>query len=353
MSTNILRTAFLTLFLTLTCLAGFACDSPQEPPKNVTLLAHVNKYSSTGYNDCWGYTANGREYALLGVKNGTSIIDITETDNPVEIAFITSNRSDWKDIKTYQTYAYAVNETGGGLQIIDLSDLPNSATLAATYTGFATSHNIFIDEQNGILYAEGSPANPVRVLSLANPESPIEIATFGRECHDIYVQDNRAFISEGNKGSIGIYDVTDPGAPSLLQQINFPLAGYVHNAWLTEDGNYLMSTEETQNKTVKLWDIRDLSNVSIADDYLGPNNFAHNAHIKGNHAYISHYASGLRIIDLSDPKNINEVGSYDTKDAWGAFPFFPSGKILISDIDDGLYVVKFDDPDKASELSTK
>ena len=353
MSTSKLRTAFTALLLTLICLAGFACDPTQEPPKNVTLLAQVNKYASTGYNDCWGYTANGREYALLGVKNGTSIIDITETDNPVEIAFIASSRSAWKDIKTYQTYAYVVNETGGGLQIIGLSDLPNSATLAATYTGLSTSHNIFIDEQNGMLYAEGGTTNPVRILSLANPESPIEISSFGKECHDIYVQDNRAYISEGNRGAIGIYDVTDPAAPSLLQQIYIPLAGYVHNAWLTEDGNYLMSTEETQNKTVKLWDIRDLSNISISDDYLGPNSFAHNAHIKGNYAYISHYASGLRIVDLSDPKNITEVGSFDTKDAWGAFPFFPSGKILISDIDEGLYVVRFDDPNRASELSTK
>ncbi|MCH8980762.1 hypothetical protein IH922_01945, partial [candidate division KSB1 bacterium] len=81
--------------------------------------------------------------------------------------------------------------------------------------------------------------------------------------------------------------------------------------------------------------------------------FAHNAHIKGNHAYISHYESGLRIVDLSDPKNMNEVGFYDTRDLWGVFPFLPSGKILISDIEDGLYVVRFDDPVKASELSEK
>ncbi len=104
---------------------------------------------------------------------------------------------------------------------------------------------------------------------------------------------------------------------------------------------------------MKLWDIRDLSNISISDDYLGPNNFAHNAYIKGNHAYISHYASGLRIVDLSDPKNMNEVGSFDIRDLWGVFPFLPSGKILISDIEDGLYVVRFDDPVKASELSEK
>jgi len=353
MSFHNLRKGFILLVLAIVCLAALACDQEEEP-KNVTLLAHVNQYSSPGYNDCWGYTApDHREYALLGVRNGTSIIDITDTDNPVEIAFIASNHSVWKDIKTYQSYAYAVNESGGGLQIIDLSALPNSATLVATYNGFSTSHNIFIDEENGILYAEGGPSKRVQVLTLANPESPVEIATFGVECHDIYVQENRAYISEATRGSIGIYDVTNPSAPSFLKRINIPLAGIAHNTWLTEDGNHLMSTEETQGKTVKLWDIRDLDNISISDDYLGPNNFAHNAHIKGNHAYISHYASGLRIVDISDPKNIVEVGVYDTKDAWGVFPYFPSGKILISDIEDGLYIVRFEDSGEASDLSKK
>lgn len=338
-----LRTGYMPVILAILALAALACSGTKElDSKNVTLLAHVNEYASTGYNDIWGYTApDGREYALLGVKNGTSIIDITDTDNPVEIVFIASTHSQWQDIKTYQSYAYAVNESGGGVHIIDLSALPNSATLVATYTGFSTSHNLFIDEGNAIMYAAGSASNPVRVLSLADPENPVEIATFGVECHDIYVQSNRAYISEGNQGSIGIYDVTSPSAPILLEQIHFPLAGYVHNAWLTEDGNYVMSTEETRGKTVKLWDIRDLGNISISDEYLGRNNLAHNGHIKGNYAYISHYESGLRIVDLSDPANIVEAGYYGTRNAWGAFPFLPSGNILISDINDGLYIVKF------------
>ncbi|RMF57762.1 MAG: choice-of-anchor B family protein, partial [Calditrichaeota bacterium] len=130
----------IVLFLFSSILLG------QGSP-NVTLLAHINQYPSAGYNDCWGYVdSNGREYALLGVQSGTSILDITDTDNVVEVAFIPSAVNLWKDIKTYQTYAYVVTEGSGGMQIIDLSDLPNSATLVGTYTGFSTSHNIFIDE---------------------------------------------------------------------------------------------------------------------------------------------------------------------------------------------------------------
>ena len=344
------------ILITALCVITLACEQ-NDPPKNVTLLAHVNQYASTGYNDCWGYTApDGREYALLGVKNGTSIVDITNIGTPVERAFISSSRSDWKDIKTFQNYAYAVNETGGGLQIIDLSDLPNSASLAATYNGISASHNIFIDEQNGLLYAEGGGSKPVIVFSLANPESPLEISNFGIECHDIFAQGNRAYISEGGRGSVGIWDMTAPAAPVFLQRIKFPLSGYVHNAWLTEDGQYLMSTEETKNKTVKLWDIRDLDSASISDDYLGPNSLAHNVHIKGNYAYISHYESGLRIVNITNPPDIFEAGLYDTENAWGTFPYFDSGKILISDIEDGLFVVRFEETaivDRVSEKSHK
>lgn len=318
---------------------------------NVPLLVNVNQYPSAGYNDCWGYTApDGREYALLGVETGTSIIDITDAPTVTEIAFIPSSNSLWKDIKTYQHYAYVVTDANGnGMQIIDLSDLPNSATLVGTYTGFSTSHNIYIDITNAMLYAEGSSSQPVRTISLANPLSPTQISFFGIECHDVYVQDNKAYVSEGNSGSYGIYDVSNPNVPSLLQRLNVPSAGYCHNAWVSEDGNYMMTTEETTGKTIKVWDISNLSNITLTDNILAPTGLAHNTHLKGDYAYVSHYADGLRIYDISDPSDIFEAGYYDSYaspgggfvGAWGAFPFFASGKVLISDMQTGLYVVFF------------
>lgn len=311
---------------------------------NVTLLKHIDDHHSAGYNDCWGYTApDGQEYALLGVQSGTSIIDITDAANASEVTFIPSTFSLWKDIKTYQHYAYAVNENGMGLQIIDLSNLPASATLVATFTGFTSMHNIFIDENSGILYASpGSGSSPAIAYSLANPVAPVQLSTFGIHNHDAYARNNTIYLSEGWDGSFSIYDLTTPAAPSLLARFNIPSPGYVHNAWLTEDGNHLMTTEETNGKTVKMWNIQNLGNITLESEYLGPNGIAHNTHIKGNYAYLSHYQSGLRIVDVSDPTAMTEVGYYDTADAWGAWPFFDSGKVLISDIQDGLYIVFFD-----------
>ncbi len=333
-------------------LSAFAAPSLGQGSANVVLLAHMDKYPAVGYSDLWGYTApNGREYALEGAKSGTSIVDIADPNNLVEVAFISGPTSSWREIKTYQQYAYVVNETGGGMQIIDLSNLPVSATLINTYTGFTTSHNIWIDGPAGMLYAEGSSAQPIRVISLANPTSPVQVHTFGIECHDVVVQNNLLYVSEGNQGAWGIYNVSTPTAPMRLGTVNAPApAGYAHNCWPTPDGNYLMTTEETTGETVKMFDVTNLSSPVLTDQYLGASGLAHNVYIRENFAYIAHYADGIKIVDIADPFNIFETGFYDTNPAtggfngvWGLYCFFTSGKIIASDIQNGLWVFFFDD----------
>ncbi len=327
---------------------------------NLPLMSHFNPYPAVGYNDCWGYTApDGREYGLLGVNNGTSIVDLSEPDSPVEIGFIPTDTGIWKDIKTYQHYAYVVIDAiGDGLQIIDLADLPNTATLVNTYrgNGFGSSHNIFIDTKNGVLYAQGGRG--VRIISLEDPVNPVQITDiplFGQfDVHDIYVQNHLLYVAEGWVNSFSIFDVSDLANPILLQRFITPTAGYAHNCWATPDGRYLLTTEEVpENLTVKVWDISDLQNITPVDEYIsGASNPArpHNVMVKGHYAYISHYWDGLRILDITDPRNVGEVGFYDTypeagsafEGNWGVYPFFKSGKVLASDRTYGLFVLFFE-----------
>ncbi|MFQ6115368.1 MAG: choice-of-anchor B family protein, partial [bacterium] len=322
----------------------------------MSLLENVNLYSS--YNDCWGYSApDGREYAIIGTSTGTSIVDVTEVNNIVEVAFIPGLFSTWRDMKTYQNYLYVVTEAAPEMQIIDLSALPNSASLVATYTNFETSpHNIYIDMEAGILYAieDFNFSNPVRIISLNDPLNPIELSTLGSglgtDAHDAFAQDSILYVAEGINGSLGIFDVTDPKNPALLQRVFIPVPGYVHNVWVTEDNRYMISTEETSKKTVKMWDIQDLDIITLVSEYLGESLLAHNAFLRGNYAYISHYQSGLKILDITDPTFMIEVGNFDTfpngnspgsGGAWGTYPFTQNGSIFISDMQTGLYVVEF------------
>lgn len=325
------------------------------------LLANVN--SRSGYSDCWGYTApNGEEYALLGVSNGVSIIDITDTAAVAEVDFVpwvTAPPYGWYDIKTYQNYMYVTSEGSTNLLVVDLSPLPSPVSVVGQFPTFSSgAHNNFIDTDTGILYGvEDFHYNPsVRIVDITSPGNPTELSSIstlngGTDAHDVFAQDSVLYIAEGNNPTIGLFDMSDPNNPSLLQRLTIPSAGYVHQVWVSEDNNYMISTEETANHTVKLWNIQNINNISLSDDYLGGSHLAHNAYLKGNYAYISHYESGLRVVDISDPANISEVGYYDTypqgetsnfNGAWGTYPFFNSGKILISDIQTGLYVVYFE-----------
>jgi choice-of-anchor B domain-containing protein len=77
----------------------------------------------------------------------------------------------------------------------------------------------------------------------------------------------------------------------------------------------------------------------------------HNGYVKGNTYYQANYAAGVRMIDISNIENkaLNEIGFFDTypennnatfKGAWSVYPYLPSGNIIISDIDRGLFVIR-------------
>ena len=354
------------LALALTGGVLVSADAPAFPEKAVGLPASRNVYLHSvfdprdHYNDCWGYTApDGREYALLGTRDGVSVIDISRYEGPVERRFFVQASSPWRDIKTYQHYAYAVNETGNGLLIIDLED-PDDPQYVKNYGGFQTAHNLFIDESSGIAYIAGAnQSDGVLMFSLADPENPTPMFSwFGEYSHDVMVQNGRMYVSAifGGPARLIIVDVTQPGYPTLGEIVYF--GAFTHNAWVTPDDQYVMTTDEVIGGACNLWDIRDLSNPGLSSYYFPDRDtIPHNAHIDGNLAYISHYTLGVRIVDITDRENIREIGWLDTNPdwlegyqgdgpfngCWGTFPFYPQSPDLFiaSDRSRGLFVMEF------------
>ncbi len=187
---------------------------------NIELISNLDEYHSAGYNDIWGYVdPSGTEYALLGVRSGTSIIDLSDPTNPVEVAFIPGPQSIWRDIKVHEQYAYTVTEqtgSGQGLQIIDLSDLPNSATLINTIdTWFERAHNIFID--NGYAYVIGTEGGGgMHILDLSDPINPARTAyyTGSNYIHDVYVWNDTVVACA--EDTYDLVDVSDKSNPQLI-----------------------------------------------------------------------------------------------------------------------------------------
>lgn len=321
-------------------------------------LGNFNDYSKVGYSACWGYTApDGTEYALLGVETGLSIVDISKAPQLKEVAFVESGfRSSWTEMKSYKHYAYVVKDNApAGIQIIDLADLPDSVKVVNTIKDYPKNHTIWIEEKRGLMFTMGGDNMGVTVWSLKNPEAPVQISTFDNATyvHDMYVKGNRAYTAEIFSKSFAIWDLSNPAAPTLISRTRDANAPYVsfHNAWTTEDDKYLLTTEETSGRPVRIWDISNEKNPKEVAKYMGPGNLPHNVHVKGNYAHISHYGGGYRVVDIKDPLNPVEVAHFNNKPkpeptgfkgVWEVYPYFASGKVVMSSMEDGLFVTRFD-----------
>ncbi len=314
---------------------------------------------TTGGSDVWGYTApDGEEYALMGVMDGIAIVRVSDME---VIDIVPGPTEGWfyynRDIKTYSHYAYAVATMSGtnqGLMIIDLSPLPDSVRFVGSYiNGSDTlSHNLSIDTATGYAYIVKQDYTGFRVVNLADPENPEDVITVSvpLSLNDVYARNDTVYVGEYNSGSFSIFDLSDKENPQLLARVDVPNPGYVHNIWPTDDGTHIMTTEETADKTVKMWNIEDMENIELVGEYLGVNSLAHNTHIMGDFAYISHFTAGVTVVDISDPTNLIEVAQYDTyplndnpnyRGCWGAYPFTQNGMVFASDMEGYLTVLQF------------
>ncbi len=324
---------------------------------NVTFLSNLNQYPSAGYSDIWGYTdPNGNEYALLGVRTGTSIISLADPTNPFECAFIPAPQSSWREIKVHNHYAYvATDATGNGLQIIDLSQLPNTATLVNTLnTYFNNAHDLLID--NGFCYVVGGDGiGGMSILDLSDPVNPVRTAyyTASGYIHDIYVWNDTVVASTGYTEEYHLIDVTNKYSPQFISA-SAPISGiYAHSGWMTENKRYFYGTDEFNVRDLTVWDLQNRNswNLVVPQWQLSNNSRIHNLYILGNYAHVSYYTSGYVVLDITDPTNPQFDGQYDTypqnnssnyDGAWGCYPYLPSGNTLISDMSTGLWVLHFD-----------
>ena len=323
---------------------------------NMEMLGQLS-YSDQ-LSDVWGYAdEEGNEYALVGTFSGLSIVDVTDPQNPEEVFFGPGPGSIWRDIKTWGDYAYVSNESGSGVYIVDLSPLPGEITATTTFTGsaypFSSIHNLYIDE-TGKLYIFGanSGSGGAIICDLTeDPMNPVELGRFD----DFYLHDGMArgdTLWGGGiyNGVLAAIDVSNPANPVVMGTVSTP-GQFCHNAWVSDDGSHVFTTDEVSNGYIGAFNVTDLGDMYETDRVQtapGSDVIPHNAHVLNDFIVTSYYTEGVTIHDGSNPNNIIEVGHYDTSPnysgsgyngCWGAYPFLPSGNILASDMQEGLYIL--------------
>ncbi len=378
-----LRRALATLFFSLT-LSSLAFA--QGFTYNTTLYGQ-RLYSNNRGSGCWGYSdtvvVNGvpriRELAFFGCFNGTSIVDIT-TPTLRELAFIptqstnpTSSGNGWREIRTSGHYAYITTEaSGGGLQIVDLLPDPTNPDSVRLVSKFNTGgsnnnqHNLgtsagYAWEADHYIYLCGGQvtvgfgnSGGMAIYDVSNPTSPVLMSRYAtRYVHDVYVKNDTAYLANINDGFVDIVDVSNKSNPVRIRTFTYPApttgdAG-THNVWVTDDSKFIFTTDEVApsgQNILRVHDARDYNNIIVnAATYKSPvgsqSAVVHNAYVRGKHIIMSYYTQGVKIVDISEPLDPVEVGAYNTygsttasgyNGCWGVFPFYPSGKIIASDI---------------------
>lgn len=329
------------------------------------------------YNEIWGLFVNDHEIAVIGSTEGTHFIDVTDPTNPTEImdAFVPGATSGpdliHRDYHDYQGFLYAVADENNNstLQIIDIRDLPNSTTTVYDDNELIIrAHNIFIDSTQARMYAcgirrgigGGSTREAMTIYDISNPGSPVELGAYNNigtieipYVHDVFVRDNIAYMNGGNSGFF-VGDFTDPANPVLLGSMtDYVQAGYNHSGWLDDVGHYYFLADETHGLELKVVDVCSSDDLQVMNTFGTdsgiPSSIPHNVLIDCNILYASWYYEGIQVFDISDPVNPVRIGFYDTFDGqdeaffagnWGVYPYLPSGNILASDMQTGLYVIE-------------
>ncbi len=360
--------------------------------RGVTLLSHVPLNQFTGVvrssgNDCWGYVSpSGREYAIMGLEGGYGFVEITDPTNPQIVATVQGPVSLWHDVKVIGDRAYGVSEGGSGVQIMDLSNIDNGqVTLVRNWTagGYSTTHNIVVNEDAGTLWIVGANIGNGGLVhvDVTSPDSP----SLDGGWTQMYVHDAQvvtwntgplagrqlAFCAAGFDGGwsqtgLRVVDVTSPNSPQVLATLSYPAAAYAHQVWLSEDRKYLYLNDELDEgstvgvTTTRVINVEDPANPVLVGTFTtGLAAVDHNLYTHNGMIFQANYRSGLRVFDALDPERPVEIAHFDTfpgsdapefNGAWSNYPFFPSGTVIVSDIERGLFVLRVDAEPRAVAL---
>ena len=359
--------------IVLLVLTVFAFTATAQQQAN--LLGHWEDTTLIGsfvydnaYNEVWGLVVNNKEYAVIGSTDGTHFIDV---ETVTEVAYVAGAVQGGviihRDYDDYNGYLYAVADEGNAstLQIMDFSYLPDSVSVVYdSNAALNRAHNIFIDKGAGRMYALAVKFNQglkaMAIYDISTPTNPVNLGdynTFGgntvNHVHDAYVQNDTAYLNCGGKG-FHVVDFSDVMNPVTLgSMMTYPGQGYNHSGWLDSRGGYYYMADEDHGKPIKVVQVSDFQDLQVVQtmDAGATHNFSipHNQIYHNELLFSSYYYDGLQVFDVSNPLQPTRKYYFDTyldparqsyEGAWGVYPFLPSGKILVSDMQSGLYVLE-------------
>ncbi|WP_247728327.1 PKD domain-containing protein [Halovivax limisalsi] len=312
-----------------------------------------------------GVVSEDGQTAYVSLYEGVAIVDVSDPENPTEIARRTdSGLQDVWDVKVEGDRLIVVGPSGvagdvNGMALYDVSDPSNPEELAFYETEYPI-HNAYLTED--IAYIINSADATINLIDVSD-DDPTKLTEWSLSedasiLHDVWVQDDVAYLSYWDDGTV-MLDVSSPSDPSMIGKVRDGSDKYPNNdhyTTLNEAGTILAIGKEEMVEEplgVELWDVSDKTDTEflaeIQPPESGSNRTSHNLDIVGDYLYTSWYYGGVRVHDISDPSDPQEVASFQSIVAsfWTAKvavpgEFFISTNSSVQGGDGGFYT--FPDP---------
>ena len=320
---------------------------PQILQAQLQQVGHLS-YGSTSLAGCWHYVdQQGNEYALVGTSKGLSIVDVNNPAQPVERFTVPGIVNNWREVKTWGDYAYVSTEANNsGITIVNLGGLPN---LIDSKTWFGPGTDTIIRRSHalacadGYLYVFGGTQSGAVICDLADPWNPVVKSIYKQQyIHDGYIRNDTLWASEIYAGQFSVIDVSDKTSPKVLATQATP-GKFNHNSWLSDDSKILFTADERSKTPLGAFDVSDLDNITQLDLYYPselPTQEVHNVRVLHDFLINASYGGQLTLVDANRPDNLIETAwvSLGSSLVWDADPFLPSGILLATAKNEGLFI---------------
>ncbi|MBA7486600.1 MAG: hypothetical protein GH155_01705 [Spirochaeta sp.] len=227
-------------------------------------------------------------YVADGEK-GLKVLNISDPRYPVRVfSFDTFNAL---SLTLREDYIYLA-DGDQGLKIFDISD-PLQPRLTASISQFKA---LAVDISHNFACVAAADQGII-IIDISNPLNPVRISSYDtNNALDVTVSCDYAFVADGRWG-IKVIDLADPSQP--MEFASLPGVEALSLA-VSDDLAYVANSSGLRVVNILIQG----NSQEIASCSSGER--AYDLELSGNFAYIAGHQQGLQIIDISDPRSVND-----------------------------------------------
>ncbi len=248
--------------------------------------------------------------AYVTVANGLTVFDISDPGNIIKLDEVYITSGWYNDIKKSGDYVYLPGHAG--LFIVDVSD-PTDLLVVGTFPMAHAANAIGIIDSIAYCTYGDLDAAGLYTLNIRDASNIVELDhdSLAGASNFILIHEDSLYISL--YGEIGVFSLANNSNPELITTFQVGYYEFLIDEMVIRDSLLHCachaSLQPTGRAAYVICNIADLQNPYIVDKYYFKPCYAADIRLAGDIAYVGATTQGLMVFDISDPANIDSIGS--------------------------------------------